>query len=95
MIAKSTSETIRSPGWIAALVAIIGGLGFLYFPLMSYCFGEWLKPDYSHGFLVPLFSIYLAWMWKSWAPAEIAWPDPKGVAFIALGAGIFVLVGIT
>ena len=89
MIAKPTSETIRSPDWIAALVAIVGVLGFVYFPLISYCFKEWLKPDYSHGFLVPVFSVYLAWMWKRWAPTEIAWPDPLGLAFIAVGSGLF------
>lgn len=89
MTAKPAAETIRSPGWIAALVAIVGVLGFVYFPLMIYCFGEWLKPDYSHGFLVPAFSLYLAWMWKSWAPTEIEWPDPKGLGAIALGSVLF------
>ena len=89
MTAKPTSETIRSPGWIAALVAIVGVLGFVYFPLMIYCFGEWLKPDYSHGFLVPAFSLYLVWMWKSWAPTELEWPDPMGLAAIALGSVLF------
>jgi exosortase len=89
VIAKPVSETIRSPGWIAALVAIVGVLGFVYIPLLSYCFNEWLKPDYSHGFLVPLFSIYLAWMWRAWAPTEIAWPDPRGLGLIVLGSVMF------
>lgn len=94
MTAKPASETIRSPGWLSALVAILAGLGFLYFPLFQYSFGEWLKPDYSHGFLVPLFSIYLAWKWKDWAPAEFAWPDPLGLAFIGAGAVIFIVAGV-
>src|SRR5205823_2547965 len=33
--------------------------------------------------------IYLAWKWKTWAPAEIAWPDPRGLALIAVGSGLF------
>ena len=93
MIAKPTSETIRSPGWIGALVAIVGVLGFVYFPLLKYSFEQWLKPDYSHGFLVPVFSVYLAWMWKRWAPTDIAWPDPLGLAFIVGGASLFLVAG--
>ena len=85
MNAHPTSATIRSPGWIGALLAILGVLGFVYYPLLRYSFEQWLKPDYSHGFLVPLFSVYLAWKWKRWAPTEIAWPDPLGLAFIAGG----------
>ena len=95
MTAKPAAETIRSPGWIAALVAIVGVLGFVYFPLMRYSFEQWLKPDYSHGFLVPAFSVYLAWMWRTWAPTEIAWPDPLGLAFIVGGAALFLIAGLT
>src|SRR5437763_15544341 len=95
VIAKPASETVRSPGWIAALVAIVGVLGFVYFPLLSYSFEQWLKPDYSHGFLVPIFSLYLAWMWKSWMPNEITWPEPKGLAFIVGAAVLFLLAGIS
>ena len=95
MTAKPAAETIRSPGWIAALVAIVGVLGFVYFPLMRYSFEQWLKPDYSHGFLVPAFSVYLAWMWRVWAPTEIAWPDPLGLAFIVGGAALFLVAGLT
>jgi len=91
VIPKPASETVRSPGWIAAAVAIVGGLGFVYFPLLSYSFEQWLKPDYSHGFLVPAFAVYLAWKWKAWAPKEIAWPDAMGLAFIVGGAALFLL----
>jgi exosortase len=92
--AKPASETIRSAGWIAAVAAILSVLAFLYFPLFRYCFGKWLSPDYSHGFLVPLFSIYLAWMWRNWAPSEIAWPDPIGLAFVAGGGVLFLFAGV-
>ena len=94
MTAKPSPETIRSPGWIGALIAILGVLAFVYFPLMNYCFQQWLKPDYSHGFLVPLFSIYLAWKWRVWAPTEIAWPDAMGLAFIGGGAALFLAAGL-
>lgn len=93
MTAKPASETIRSSGWIGALVAMVGVLGFVYFPLLKYSYGQWLLPDYSHGFLVPAFAVYLAWKWKVWAPTEIAWPDPMGLAFIVGGALLFLAAG--
>lgn len=86
--------TIRSPAWIAAAVAVAAALAFVYARLFAYSFGEWLKPDYSHGFLVPVFAGYLAWMWREWAPNQIEWPDARGLAFIAGGAGLFVVAGL-
>ena len=58
---KPAREVVRSTEWRVALLAIVGALGFVYYPLLAYSAKQWLKPDYSHGFLVPLFSAYLAW----------------------------------
>jgi exosortase len=90
---KPARETIRSTEWLVALVAVLGTLGFVYYPLMAYSAKEWLKPDYSHGFLVPLFSVYLAWRWREWAPEHIRWPNPWGLAFVAGAALIYVGAG--
>jgi exosortase len=87
------AEEVRSPAWVAALVALVAVLAFAYAALMRYCFGQWLKPDYSHGFLVPLFSAYLAYHWRDWAPRRIDWPQPWGLAFVAGGIALFVVPG--
>ena len=42
----------RRPVQQIAVAATVGVLGFVYLPLFRYSFHEWLKPDYSHGFLV-------------------------------------------
>ncbi len=84
---------IRTPGWIAALLALVAVLTFVYAGLFQYSFKQWLKPDYSHGFLVPPFAIFLAWHWRAWAPTRVRWPEPWGLAFLAAGASLFVLVG--
>lgn len=93
MTAKPASETIRSAGWVAAAAAAAGVIAFMYFPLMRYSFHEWLKPDYSHGFLVPFFAAYLAWMWRDRAPGTVRWPDARGLGFIAAGVVVFVAAG--
>lgn len=87
------AETVRSPGWIAAMLALVAVLTFLYAALFRYSFTQWLKPDYSHGFLVPFFSAYLAWHWRAWAPDRVRWPEPWGLAFLAAGGGLFVAAG--
>jgi len=92
---KPAAQTIRSVGWVAALVAVLAALGYVYFPLLRYCFGKWLEPDYAHGLLVPVFSLYLAWMWRDRAPATIKWPEPWGLAFLAAGVLIFLAAGLT
>jgi exosortase len=73
-------------------VVLVGVLVFLYAKLIAYCFTQWLKPDYSHGFLVPLFSVFLAWYWRAWAPNRLRWPEPWGLAFI--GGGILLYIGV-
>jgi exosortase len=39
---------------------VVAGLGWAYWPTLQFLFGKWIDdPQYSHGFLVPLFSLYL------------------------------------
>lgn len=48
----------------------------------------WVDPTYSHGYLVPFFSLGLLWFWRDkWMTVE--WkPSWWGVLLIALGVGI-------
>jgi hypothetical protein len=88
---KPAAETVRSSGWIATLLLLVGVLTFVYAGLFRYSFTQWLKPDYSHGFLVPFFAVYLAYHWREWAPTRFRWPEPWGLAFIAGGSVLFVV----
>jgi exosortase len=84
---------VRSTEWVAALLVLVGVLTFAYAGLFQYSFTQWLKPDYSHGFLVPVFTVYLAWHWREWAPSRLRWPEPWGLAFLAGGSALFVVAG--
>lgn len=92
---KPASETVRSAGWLAAAVTLLVALGFAYARLLRDCYQAWLKPDYSHGFLVPLFSAYLIYRWWPEAPRNIRWPNSWGLAFLAGGLGLFLAAGMT
>lgn len=50
------------------------------------------KADYSHGFLVPLFSGYLIWLARSSIRPGRTWPHPLGLAFFLL-AGLGLAAG--
>lgn len=55
---------IGSLAWIAASVATGGVIAWAYFPTLIDIATRWVKdPQYSHGFLVPLFSIF--WLWRN------------------------------
>jgi exosortase len=86
-------ETVRSTNWKLAAGVLLGALAFAYAPLFVYSFNQWLKPDYSHGFLVPLFSAYLIYRWWPEAPRKLRWPEPWGLAFIAGGMALFFVAG--
>ena len=50
----------KLPWWPLGILAIL--IGILYFGVLVHLGGDWLHdPDYSHGFLVPLFSAFLVW----------------------------------
>jgi exosortase len=88
---KSPNETQidgrRDRGRLALMIALVLGLVWAYLPTLSRLFKTWSDdPHYSHGFLVPLFALYLlflkkneirstTWKWSGW-----------GLALIVVGA---------
>jgi exosortase len=94
--AASASQTIRTPGWIAAAVGTLAAVLFVYARELRDCANIWAtNPDYSFGFFVIPFAVYLAWSWRENAPATLKWPEPWGLACIVVGAVLFVIAGVT
>ncbi len=50
----------------------------------------WQIPDFSHGFLVPIFAAYLVWR-KRKALRNTSFPTWSGVAVVALGLLVLLL----
>lgn len=78
--------------WLPA-VAIALLLGIIYFRIASKLVSDWYNiPDYSHGFLVPLFAIFIMWdnravlrdtrVEQSWAGLSLIF---LGIATVVLG----------
>jgi exosortase len=63
----------------------------LFYPTLKWLLGEWLGNDYySHGPLVPLISVFLAWrLWVNWPP-EQRQIKPATLGLLPLGVGLAV-----
>ncbi|HVC93788.1 MAG TPA: exosortase/archaeosortase family protein [Pirellulales bacterium] len=76
-----TSSIYRVLCWLALVAALV----WVYWSPMVELSSRWsADPSYSHGFLVPLFSIYLLWRRRTMAGASspaVGW----AVLFLALG----------
>ena len=86
--ARPSWERIRFGGWILAALVVL-----LYWPIVQKLVTDWWDdPNYSHGFLVPVFSGYLVWRSR----AHLAALTPRGswaagLLVLLLGLGFLIL----
>lgn len=86
--APHAEQTASAPSsaayWQVAVLA--GLLVWAYFPMLSVFFDKWVNdPQYSHGFLVPLFSAYLIRKaWQRGGPVKLAPMPWLGCALLVL-----------
>ena len=84
------SPPVRSYGWWrGAALAVL--TGWLYFHILFRLAAQWTKdPDFSHGFFVPLFSLYVLWsIRKDLAKLR---PHPSWWGLLILIFGVCVLL---
>jgi exosortase len=75
--------------WGAAFIGIL--VIAVYFRVLAKLVIDWETPDFSHGFLVPIFSAYLVWAKrKDLLKIKVA-PSWSGVAVVALGLVVLLL----
>ena len=70
-------------------------IAWAFLPTFEFMYDKWVDdPQYSHGFLVPLFSAYL--LWRSWQAGTLTTSQPLaivGVVLLALGVAMRWLAG--
>jgi exosortase len=93
-----TAAVPRIPGSLRNLpfasgVALILALSLLvYASVLAKLVTDWWEiPDFSHGFLVPVFSAYLIWAKRDTLQKTKISPSWSGVAVIALGLVVLIL----
>jgi exosortase len=75
--------------WGLAVICLLIAVVY-YHVLVKLATDWWQIPDFSHGFLVPLFSAYLVWEKRETLRSTIIAPCWGGIAVIVLG--LFVLL---
>ena len=70
-------------------------VAWAFLPTFEFMYDKWVDdPQYSHGFLVPLFSAYL--LWRSWQAGTLTAGQPLaivGVVLLAVGVAMRWLAG--
>lgn len=81
---------IRPAGWVkAGIYALV--LGLAYFTAFTYLLHLWENEDFSYGYLVPFFVVFLIWEKRkrlNVIPSEPSW---KGLVLFAIGILLYAL----
>lgn len=75
--------------WQITLAAVVGGVLLAYSGLggLGGIIGiveQWIKPpyDYSHGFVVVPFAVFLLWKFRDKLPEKVSWPNWGGLPLL-------------
>ena len=75
-----------------SLAFVILAAGFLFWPVIRHLVGQWYTDsDYSHGFVVPLFSGWLIWRKRDELARVARKPNAWGLVVIAGSIGLLFL----
>ena len=83
-------QTLKPFGWPGLL--LVGVLIALYAPVLKILVRQWYSDaDYSHGFLVPLLSLYLIWQRREKLRQVARRPSAWGMLVVVLSVGLLFL----
>jgi exosortase len=76
--------------WMHITVLVVC-LGVTYYSTFTELASEWMRdPEYSHGFLIPIISLYFIWQRRSEIKERLASPSTIGLPLIILGLTLLV-----
>ena len=82
---RSRSLPLRS---LLPLAGLALCLAWVYWPSLTGLASRWGDAEYSHGYLVPVFSLYLLWSRRGMLPAEPLRPSWWGLPVLAAGLAL-------
>lgn len=96
LLPLSTATPPTDRAWQRAVAVVIGAVLFAYLGVggLGGILGigkQWLRADYSHGFVVVPFAVYLLWLNRAKFPEKVRWPDPRGYALIVVPLVIYLI----
>ena len=88
-IASKPRSSDRLPLW--QIVVLGMALLWLYAPVLSHLAGQWIHdPNYSHGFFVPAFSLYVLWQERDRLRALPLRPSWSGLLILLLAVTVLI-----
>ncbi len=80
----------RPPFWQGIVLCLL--VGWLYFPILSrLAYQWWTDPNFSHGFFVPAFSVFVLWQDRAYLASLPRRPSSWGLPITILGLTILVV----
>ena len=78
--------------WGSVLIGAL--MAAVYYRILAKLVTDWWQiPDFSHGFLVPIFAAYLVWdKRKTLLDTKVA-PTWSGIAVVVLGLAVLLQIG--
>lgn len=91
LVDNSSSGVSGLPRWVWPGLALAILIAYLYLHIAHRLVDQWwTDPNYSHGFLVPLFSAFIIWKDRERLRAIEAQPSASGLLIIVFGLGILI-----
>ena len=91
-----TNPSVKSwerHAWLLQAFVLLGLIGFLYHSILAALVLDWWNdPNFSHGFVIPVFSLFVVWQQRKRLAALPLAPSWLGLAVIA-GALVVLIVG--
>lgn len=85
-------EGLTRPMWVWQGLILLLFVGVLYHAIASDLVADWWNnPNFSHGFFVPLFSIFIAWQRRKTLASLPLQPSWVGLLIIAGALGVLVV----
>ena len=86
----SISQRPLMPSWQLPVLVVLVAL--VYYPIFGKLVHDWWNdPNFSHGFIVPLFSLYLVWSMRKSLSAVAARPSWYGLPIMIAALGTLLL----
>ena len=75
-----------------SLVVVLGALTILYLPYLQTLVAAWgTNDDYSHGYFIPLISMYMIWSVRDQLASAKIKPTNLGLLLVAIGLGLLLI----
>lgn len=93
LVATPSEKSWERHAWLLQAFVLLALIGFLYHSILAALVLDWWNdPNFSHGFVIPVFSLFVVWQQRKRLAALPVAPSWLGLAVIA-GALIVLIVG--